>query len=467
MYRGGRFEICRRAWCGACYKAHPLDRFHICTPADEEGFEWLAKESDSLRFRQARDGDHLITPFQCDWCLFRLLTGNIPNPTRREDEFLMCLIRRANLDAFWGREPNTVSANRRNLDQLIRLWSSVITRDPPLPPLGPFPNQDIFGVSVAVGMLAKSLEPGRYKPYAQFETMRKLRSAFSNYYHASGQGYASLVTMGRESTRSSLSTCPTNSIWFERFSKGCLRRMGQEVRQDLAISIHVMLALMNLLENDWNRERGVAREALAFLGAFACIAYGGSFRGNEVFLTDLFGLSKYSKMNLTEEGAKYVIIPLLGRFKAEDGEHYHLTPLAYVTRSGISIGRWVERLVAVKEQHQQTHGPAFSDRHGNILSGAWVETGLLDRLHEIQSSDPDLIPQEVNVYEEFGISRSFRRGATTQARNRGVAESDIDAMNRWRTEEQAKGRKPRLKMQDHYSDIRQMVPTLLRFSAAL
>jgi hypothetical protein len=93
-----------RAWCGACYKSHPLGRFHICKPKDEDGFEWLTKESDAVRFHQARDGDHLITPFQCDWCLFQLLTGGIPNPTRQGDEFLMCLIRRANLDAFWGRE---------------------------------------------------------------------------------------------------------------------------------------------------------------------------------------------------------------------------------------------------------------------------------------------------------------------------------------------------------------------------
>jgi hypothetical protein len=70
-------------------------------------------------------------------------------------------------------------------------------KDPPLPPLGPFLARDIFGVSVAVGMLAKSLEPGRYKPNAQFETMHKLWFTFSNLYHASGQGCVSLVMLGR------------------------------------------------------------------------------------------------------------------------------------------------------------------------------------------------------------------------------------------------------------------------------
>jgi hypothetical protein len=78
MARGGRFEVCRRAWCGACYVSHPLDKFHIQAPVDEEGFSWLVNDDDRFRFRQARNGDRLMTPFQCDWCLFRLLTGGAP-----------------------------------------------------------------------------------------------------------------------------------------------------------------------------------------------------------------------------------------------------------------------------------------------------------------------------------------------------------------------------------------------------
>jgi hypothetical protein len=37
---------------------------------------------------------------------------------------------------------------------------------------------------------------------------------------------------------------------------------------------------------------------------------------------------------------------------------------------------------------------------------------ILDRLQEIQNRDNDLIPKEVNVHEEYGLARSFRRGAT-------------------------------------------------------
>jgi hypothetical protein len=273
---------------------------------------------------------------------------------------------------------------------------------------------------------------------------------------------AERVALRQNSAKTFLSACPTHSLWFEHFLRGYLLRMGQAVQQALAISIRVLLALLL-----WATADNCKGQTLAFVRAFCCIAYGGSFRGNEVFLTDLFGLIKYTQMAFQEDGVRYIIVPLLGRFKSEDGERYHLTPLAYTTASGITIGCWVERLVMVKSLHHVMQGPAFSDRLGKRLNGAWLEMEILDRLHAIQTSWPDLIPQDVNVHEDYEISRSFRRGATTQARNKGVKENAIDAMNRWMTSEQAPGLKPRLKMQDHYSNIWQMVLNLLRFSKAL
>jgi hypothetical protein len=313
--------------------------------------------------------------------------------------------------------------------------------EPSLPHLGPFPPTDTFGMNVAIAMLLKSREPGRYNNYTQFETMRKLRSTFSNFYHASAEGSMMMMTLGRDTAKSFLSTCPTHSLWFERFAKGCLRRMGQEVRQDLAISTKVMLAMLDILEREWqDAQCRCQKEALALVGTYSCIAFGGSFRGHEVFLVDLYGLMKYASQKRGEGSAPHVIIPLLGRFKAEDGERYHLTPLASTTWSGIQIELWVRRLLQVKQDQALGHGPAFSDRSGKLISSRWLEMEILDRLHQVQSSRPDVIPADINVYEQYGISRSSRRGATTEARNRGVSENDIDAMNRWRNVENAKGK---------------------------
>ena len=116
-------------------------------------------------------------------------------------------------------------------------------------------------------MLAKSVEPGRYRNYTQFETLRKLRCAYSNLFHASALGSGSMSTLGRDTAKTFLSACPSHSLWFERFSKGCLRRMGQEVRQDLAISVKVMLALLDILENEWQSDPTIhGKEVKVFLG---------------------------------------------------------------------------------------------------------------------------------------------------------------------------------------------------------
>ncbi len=132
----------------------------------------------------------------------------------------MCCLVRANLDAFWGRANTTVLANRRNLDQLVKLWDEVgLTPDHLLPPLGPYPDKDVQGVGVAVAMLVKSMKPGCHNhAYTQFEMMRKLRAAYSNMFHASARSNTETLTLGRDVWKSFLTTCPTQYGWFERFS---------------------------------------------------------------------------------------------------------------------------------------------------------------------------------------------------------------------------------------------------------
>ena len=49
-----------------------------------------------------------------------------------------------------------------------------------------------------------------------------------------------------------------------------------------------------------------------------------------------------------------------------------------------------------------------------------LEGGILDRVARVQRSFPFLIGAIVDVYEEYGLSRSFIRGSTSEALNRGV-----------------------------------------------
>lgn len=107
-------------WCEMCYPPLVGDRFHVNKPADEPGFEQL-EAKDTNQLLEARDGDHLVCSFQCDTCLIFLLEGRTPIPRNMKDEFLMVCLRRANLDAFWAREPSIVAANRRDVNRLIKL----------------------------------------------------------------------------------------------------------------------------------------------------------------------------------------------------------------------------------------------------------------------------------------------------------------------------------------------------------
>jgi hypothetical protein len=308
---------------GGCYKPHRMDNLHTFVPKDESGFEWHKNPKDALRFKVGRDGDHLVTPFQCHHCHFHILTHRNSVEGKPKDALLMCCIIRANLDALWSREPSTIGGNRRGMEQLLQIWKQTGIKDHVLPPLGPHPTQDTFGMAAAVGMLVKSTQPGRHaSKYTLFETLRKLHAAYSNYYHASVVSAETSMTLGRDTAKATLTTCPTQNMWFERFAKGCLKRMGQEVKQDLATSIHLMHALQSLLETEWEEKDERGRVDLAMIGAYILIAFAGSFRGHEVFLVDTYGLLKYAKDKHVERGEKFVIIPLLGKYKTENTEDY-------------------------------------------------------------------------------------------------------------------------------------------------
>lgn len=73
----------------------------------------------------AREGDHLVTPFECDLRMFVELKNRHPMPQSKEDKTFASCIRRMNLDAFWSRAPTTASNNLRLAKNLINLPKSV------------------------------------------------------------------------------------------------------------------------------------------------------------------------------------------------------------------------------------------------------------------------------------------------------------------------------------------------------
>ena len=119
-----------------------------------------------------------MIPFQCDLCHFRNLKGLNPR-ANAEDFLLLKTIRRASLDAFWSREPSTVESNRRQGMKIERV-SEELGLSSILPMMGPFPVQDSQGMGIAVCTLKRSLDKGRYQSTLQYESVRKMRSSYSN-----------------------------------------------------------------------------------------------------------------------------------------------------------------------------------------------------------------------------------------------------------------------------------------------
>jgi hypothetical protein len=340
----------------------------------------------------------------------------------------------------------------------------------PYEPLGPMPVDDLTGHRAAIQMLLCSLEAGAYsKDYKQFDTIRKLRSSFSNAWGASARGMLFNVSTGKEDRKKDrLTQCPTDSEWFGRFQLGCKKRMGQDVRPQLGLSIDVMKEYMKRLENKWLLTNDDdERDLLCSVGAYSAMTYAASLRGNEGFLLDLFGLRQHIVKGKHDLEDPHVAAPLLGRLKGEDGERYHMLLMASVTHSGLKIRHWLEQLVSMRERQGRFHGPAFCDDDGQVAKMSDYEEIFYEILHEIQDERPDLIGPDVNIEQVYGFYRSFRRGATTRAREVGVSEIDIDLINRWRQIERAQGTKPSLAIRDHYTEVVQLKSSRLRFSRPL
>jgi hypothetical protein len=85
---------------------------------DRLGNVWRASPPDPLAFHYARDGEHLMVSFECDYCVFsKIRRGERPNLAHESDKLLMACIRRVNLDSFWSRASRTVSSNRQVINR--------------------------------------------------------------------------------------------------------------------------------------------------------------------------------------------------------------------------------------------------------------------------------------------------------------------------------------------------------------
>jgi hypothetical protein len=464
---------CNEAWCGSCYRQSVKDVFPVLSARDlDEALvddDQMEEDDDQNRFKEARDGDHLLCSFQCDACHFLNVQRRVSIPGKESDDLLLVCIRRANLDAFWSRERSTVNQNRREGVRYAEICSTLgLNVDDAYPARGPFDVVDGVGMKLACGMLVRSLNIGKNAKTIQFDTMRKLCSHMSNFSHSCPDGVGGTF-VGEDSTASTLSHAVTNTPWFRRFMRGCHRRMGDVWLPDRPLLIPELRAVLVLLEEDWI---GFTSDAYGQgqTGLTACLMISGFFgalRGEEIVRIDAGAMIKHWDESISYPEAPHVPLMLVGRFKREIGKKVFTQPLALSSASGVNIKDWYLRTLTLLHAKGRGSGPLFQNVKNKRASVAELDIMLHSVLHRVQKRWPNLIPDHVAVREEYSSLRSFRRGATAEAQNAGIPEEIIVANNRWRKHCRSRGSLPSMSMMERYTDAKANVRALIPFSGGL
>ena len=85
----------------------------------------------------------------------------------------------------------------------------------------------------------------------------------------------------------------------------------------------------------------------------------------------------------------------------------------------------------------------------------------------VQQAEPQLFSPGLKVTEEYGVSRSFRRGGTSEAMNNGAPPEVIELNGRWRKSYQSGASRPNVTIREHYVDVPLALNPLLAFSKFL
>ena len=378
------------------------------------------------------------------------------NPDRlsHSDQLGLAHIRRANLDAFWSRATGTVNANRGTVNRSIKDAKPLGLEGPYFDP-GPTPETDHAGYETALSLLSDTRKSGKYSDsHKQWQSSRKVRSAVSNFEKTHSHHPLSYLTLVDEergrSTRFHFGG--NSSLWFDRFAQGCKARMGEDVRQNLALDTELWKKLLARCErrarNSTTLEEGTKH---ILIGAFSCFALVLSLRGPEGFMFEISLLRKHRVRN-----NDLVWLPIVGKLKGDSKEEIHYLRSVPVTSSGINVELWRDWLLLVHDQADRVEGPAICDENGFLLPSRTVNEGIWSILEEIYDEGGTEFPMAVKNREDIralvDLDRSFRRSSESRATNMGVAEPDKDIVNRWSGNVRAKGKKPTEALSIHYAD---------------
>jgi hypothetical protein len=104
-------------------------------------------------------------------------------------------------------------------------------------------------------MAKHSMDPGVTESTVQFEMVRKMKSAFVNLYQASVNDASTAVIGGKEGGKQLVMGVLIYHGWYDRAKTGMHHRMGDKVGQDYGLSRKAVIALQEMMEEEWGAAR--------------------------------------------------------------------------------------------------------------------------------------------------------------------------------------------------------------------
>jgi hypothetical protein len=155
--------------------------------------------------------------------------------------------------------------------------------------------------------------------------------------------------------------CPTYGYWYQQFSLGLHKRMGDVVRSDYAVTLALVKELLEQLSSEWTVSVNAReRKRIADMGFLLSAGFLCGLRGEEIMKVDLGGLIKYLEVGCVHPWNPHLAVALLGRLKGEIGERYHIMVMAQESQSGIVGGVWGDMVVEVNRNVGRSKGNVFT-----------------------------------------------------------------------------------------------------------
>ena len=108
-------------------------------------------------------------------------------------------------------------------------------------------------MDAAIMVLMRSMEKGRAGATVKYGTARKARATLTVLWESSPSSGGDLLTLSAGSAKGRFvaTECPSEGQWYQHFETGICSQMGDVVDQDRAYTIEVLLALIEMYEQEW------------------------------------------------------------------------------------------------------------------------------------------------------------------------------------------------------------------------